>query len=319
MNKLFGCLLFPIIAFSQGSFAQGYPAKPIRIIVAFSPGGANDLIARLIGQKLAENFKQNVLVENRPGAGGNIGSDFVSKSQPDGYTLLLGSTGPHTINPHIYKNMPYDALRDFTPISLIAKSSALLVVHPSIPANSVSQLMALSKRKNVHLNYASSGNGSSGHLAGELFRSLAEIDIQHVPYKGNGPAFTDLVAGNVEMMFANKPGALPYVSTNRLKAIAITSMQRDPNLPSVPAVAETVPGFEASTWWGLLGPAGLPADITQKLAQAATKAVSNSDIQKKFVAMGADVLHSTPADFAEQIGKDYEKYGKLVKLAGMGI
>lgn len=319
MKKSIAFLLFPIISISLNLNAQSYPAKPIRVIVAFSPGGANDLFARLIGQKLSENFKQNVLVENRPGAGGNIGSDFVSKSPPDGYTLLLGSTGPHAINPHIYKSMPYDSLRDFTPISLIATSSALLVIHPSIPARSVSQLIALSKKKNVQLNYASSGNGSSGHLAGELFRSMASINIQHIPYKGNGPAFTDLVSGNVEMMFANKPGALPYVNTEKLRAIAITSLQKDPNLPFIPTVAETLPGFEASTWWGLLGPAGLPADVTQRLAQAVHTAISNPDIQKRFVSMGADVLHSSPAQFSEQINKDYEKYGKLVKLAGMGI
>jgi tripartite-type tricarboxylate transporter receptor subunit TctC len=299
------------------AFSQSYPSKPVRIIVAFTPGGANDLIGRMVGQKLTENFGQTVIVDNRSGAGGNIGTDIVAKSAPDGYTLLLGSTGPHTINPHLYAKMPYDTLKDFTPVSLVASSSALLVLHPSIPANSVPQLLALAKTKGSRLNYASSGNGSSGHLAGELFKTMTGIQMTHIPYKGNGVAFTDLIAGQVDVMFANKPGSLPFVKMGKLKAIAITSRKRDPSMTDLPTVAESVPGFEASTWWGVLGPAGLPKDIVEKLNAAIVRIVAAPEVKERLIALGADPISTTPEEFMNLIRAELPKYGKIVHVAGM--
>ena len=299
--------------------AQQYPSKPVRIIVAFSPGGTNDILARLMGQKLTESLGQTMIVDNRAGAGGNIGTDMVAKSAPDGYTLLLGSTGPHTINPHLYPKMPYDTLKDFAPITLVASSSALLVLHPSIPANTVPQLIALAKAKTSRLNYASSGNGSSGHLAGELFKTMTGVNMTHIPYRGNGVAFTDLIAGQVDTMFANKPGSLPYVKMGKLKAIAITSRKRDPALPDLPTVAEFVAGFEASTWWGVLGPAGLPKDIVEKLNATIAKIVATNDVKERLVTLGADPVSTTPDEFMNLIRLELPKYGKIVQLAGMKL
>ena len=299
--------------------AQQYPSKPVRIIVAFSPGGTNDILARLMGQKLTESLGQTMIVDNRAGAGGNIGTDMVAKSAPDGYTLLLGSTGPHTINPHLYPKMPYDTLKDFAPITLVASSSALLVLHPSIPANTVPQLIALAKAKTSRLNYASSGNGSSGHLAGELFKTMTGVNMTHIPYRGNGVAFTDLIAGQVDTMFANKPGSLPYVKMGKLKAIAITSRKRDPALPDLPTVAEFVAGFEASTWWGVLGPAGLPKDIVEKLNATIAKIVATNDVKERLVTLGADPVSTTPDEFMYLIRLELPKYGKIVQLAGMKL
>ena len=299
--------------------AQQSPSKPVRIIVAFSPGGTNDILARLMGQKLTESLGQTMIVDNRAGAGGNIGTDMVAKSAPDGYTLLLGSTGPHTINPHLYPKMPYDTLKDFAPITLVASSSALLVLHPSIPANTVPQLIALAKAKTSRLNYASSGNGSSGHLAGELFKTMTGVNMTHIPYRGNGVAFTDLIAGQVDTMFANKPGSLPYVKMGKLKAIAITSRKRDPALPDLPTVAEFVAGFEASTWWGVLGPAGLPKDIVEKLNATIAKIVATNDVKERLVTLGADPVSTTPDEFMNLIRLELPKYGKIVQLAGMKL
>jgi tripartite-type tricarboxylate transporter receptor subunit TctC len=299
--------------------AQQYPVKPVRIVVAFSPGGTNDIMARLIAQQLSEAYQQTVIVDNRPGAGGNIGTDIVAKAAPDGYTLLLASTGPHAINPHLYPKMPYDTLKEFTAVTLVATSNALLVLHPSVPAADVRQLIALAKAPSARLNYASSGNGSSGHLAGELFKTLAKVRMEHVPYKGNGPAFTDLVAGQVEVMFANKPGALPYTRSGRLKAIAITSTKRDPSLPELPTVSETIPGFEASSWWGVLGPAGLPAPVTKRLHTAITQIMTAPDIRTRVASMGAEASTSSPDEFMALMRNDLAKYGAIVKAAGMRL
>ena len=299
--------------------AQQYPAKPIRMIVAFAPGGTNDILARLVAQKLTDAFGQSVIADNRPGAGGNIGCDIVAKAAPDGYTLLLGSTGPHVINPHLYPKMPYDTLKDFSPITLVARSNALLVMHPSIPAASVKQLVALAKNGSRQLNYASSGNGSSGHLAGELFKTVAGIPMQHIPYKGNGPAFTDLVGGQIDLMFANKPGALPFVQSGKLKAIAITSAKRDSQVPDIPTVAETLSGFEASSWWGVLGPPGLPPDIVEKLNSAIVRIISSPDMRERILALGADPVTSSPQEFTALIQNELVKYGHIVKRSGMKL
>jgi tripartite-type tricarboxylate transporter receptor subunit TctC len=315
---LLGCTLGALAGGSAGH-AQTYPSKPVRIIVAFAPGGTNDILARLMSAKFTEAFGQTFVVDNRPGAGGNIGTDLVAKAAPDGYTLLLASTGPHVINPHFYPKMPYDTLKDFTPISLVGKSTALLVLHPSIPASSVKQLVTLAKSGARPLNYASSGNGSSGHLAGELFKTMAGISMQHIPYKGNGPAFTDLVGGQVDLMFANKPGSLPFVQSGKLKAIAITSAKRDPQVPAIPTVAETVPGFEASTWWGVLAPAGLPPEITDKLHAAIVKIMASPEARERMATLGADPATSSSQEYLALIQKELVQYGQIVKRSGMKL
>lgn len=319
MLKLAISLGMAVFGLANVGGAQVYPVKPIRIIVAFSPGAANDILGRLAAQKLSEVLGQTVIVDNRPGAGGNIGTDLVAKSAPDGYTLLLGSTGPHTINPNLYPKMPYDTLKDFSPISLVARSSALLVLHPSVPVGNVPQLVALAKSHPGRLNYASSGNGSSPHLAGELFKTMAGMKMTHVPYKGNAPALTDLIAGHVDLMFANKPGSLPYVRIGKLKAIAIASEKRDPALPALPTVSETIPGFSTSSWWGILGPAGLSREIVGILHATVVKIVAMSDVKKRMAALGADPVTTTPEQFMNVIRQDLAKHGKIVRMSGMKL
>lgn len=287
--------------------------------MAFSPGGTNDILARLVGQRLSEAFGQSVIVDNRPGAGGNIGSDLVAKAASDGYTLLLGSPGPHTINPNLYPRMPYDPVNDFTPITLVATSSALLVVHPSVTSNSVQELIALAKSGKRHLNFASSGNGSSPHLAGELFNSMAGVQMTHIPYKGNGPALIDVIAGQVEIMFANKPGALPFVKMGKLKVIAVASAKRDPAMPRLPTVAETLPGYEATGWWGILGPAGMPKPIVERLHKVLVAIVASPDTREKMSAMGAEPLTNTPEEFSALIRTQLATIKKVVASSGMKL
>ena len=316
---LFISVCWAVAAFSvPAAFSADYPTKPVRIITTAPAGGGTDLVLRVFADKLSREWNQQVVVENRAGGGGIIASAAVVNSTPDGYTLL-GTFDAHATNPSFLENLPYDTLKDFAPITLVASSSALLVLHPSIPANTVPQLIALAKAKTSRLNYASSGNGSSGHLAGELFKTMTGVNMTHIPYRGNGVAFTDLIAGQVDTMFANKPGSLPYVKMGKLKAIAITSRKRDPALPDLPTVAEFVAGFEASTWWGVLGPAGLPKDILEKLNATIAKIVATNDVKERLVTLGADPASTTPDEFMNLIRLELPKYGKIVQLAGMKL
>ena len=326
--KFVARLLFTIatVTFSLAGFhasAQGaatYPNKPIRIVVPFPPGGATDILARATGFELQKAWGQSVIVENKPGAGGNTGADLVAKSAPDGYTLLMGTVGTHAINMSLYAKMPYDAVRDFEPIVLVAGVPNLLVVHPSVNAKSVRELTALAKAQPGKLNVASSGNGTSIHLAAELYKQMAGVDILHVPYKGSSPAVADLLGGQVQMMFDNMPSSLPHAKAGKLRALAVTSMTRSAALPDVPTMDEEgLKGFDATSWFGLLAPAGTPRDIVTKLNQAVVKALASADMRERLAAQGADPVGNTPDQFAAFIKAEIDKWAKIVKASGARI
>jgi len=299
--------------------ASAYPVKAIRIVVPFPAGGTSDILSRAIGQKLTEEWKQPVIVDNRPGAGANIGAEIVVKSPPDGYTLLLAST-IHTINPSLYRKLAYDPVRDFTPITLIATTSQVLVVHPSLPVKTVKELVAYAKKRPGAINYSSAGNGSQPHLTAELFKSRTGIDIVHVPYKGAPPAMTDLLAGHVALSFATSPSAVPYVKSGKLRALAVSTMRRISALPDVPTIDESgVPGFEASGANGLVGPAGMPRALVAKLNATVVRIVKEPAMTKFLSEQGADPFTTTPAEYAAYIKSEVAKWAKAVKDSGARV
>jgi tripartite-type tricarboxylate transporter receptor subunit TctC len=299
--------------------AQSYPARTIRLVVPYVPGGGVDFVGRLVAQKLTEALGQTVFVDNRPGGGTNIGSELVARAAPDGYTLLVGGV-PNTANMALYQKLPYDTLKDFSPVILIDTAPNLLAVHPSVPANSVKELIALAKVKRGALTYASAGIGSSNHLSGELFRVMAGIDIVHIPYKGGGAAITDLLAGQVSMYFGTTPSTLPFVQNRKLRALGVTTAKRTAAAPDVPTIAEAgLPGYEQSAWHGLLAPAGTPEPVIAKLHAEMSKALRTRDLIDKFAAQGIDVIGGSPVEFAAFIRGDVAKYAKLVKTAGIKI
>ncbi|MET0164953.1 MAG: tripartite tricarboxylate transporter substrate binding protein [Vicinamibacterales bacterium] len=297
--------------------AQTYPDKPIRIIVPYTPGGFNDTLARTVGQKLQEAWGQPVIVDNRPGGGTLIGTEMAAKAAPDGYTLYMVPFA-FAVNPSLYKKLPYDSLKDFAPITLAASTPNLLVVNPALTVNSVKEVIALAKSKPGKLNYASTGNGSSNHLSMEKFKMMAGVDITHIPYKGSGPAVTDLMGGQVDLMFDNIPNVLPHVKSGKLKMIAVTSPNRSPHVPDVPTVSESgVPGYEVSVWFGIAAPGGTPKPIITKLNAEIVKILNMPDVKQKFAAQGVDVIGSTPERFAVYIKEQMEEWGKVVKAAGV--
>jgi tripartite-type tricarboxylate transporter receptor subunit TctC len=296
--------------------AQPYPSRPIRLIVPYPPGGATDIVARSLGQKLADALKQQIVIDNRGGGGQVIGTDLAAKAAPDGYTLIL-VTITHTINPALHKKLPYDSLRDFTPITLIAASPQILVVHPSVAAKSVSELIALARAKAGVFNYASSGNGSGGHLAMELFKSMTGIQATHVPYKGAGPALTDLIAGQTQAMFTSPLAALPHVKSGKLRALAMAGKTRSPAAPELATVAETVPGYEASLWYGLLAPAGTAKPIVGRLYDEFTKALKFADVVERLSSQGVEPVGSGPRELQEFMRAESAKWAKVVTAAGM--
>ena len=294
-----------------------YPNKPIRVVVPFPAGGTTDILARAASQKLSEAFGQPVIVDNRPGAGGNIGAELVAKSPNDGYTLLMGTVGTHAINTALYAKMPYDHVKDFVPIVLVAGVPNVLVIHPSVPANSVQELIAYGKANPGKLNFASSGSGTSIHLAGELFKVSTGVQMQHVPYKGSAPALSDLLGGQVQLMFDNLPSALPHIKGGKLKALAVTSAKRAPALPDTPTIAEAgVSGFEASSWFGLLAPAGTPRDVVVKVNAEVAKWLATADAREKLTAAGANAAGGSPEDFVAHIAAETSKWAKVVKESG---
>jgi tripartite-type tricarboxylate transporter receptor subunit TctC len=298
-------------------FAQPYPAKTVRLISAFAAGGTNDYHARVLAQKLSGSLGQSVIVENRTGAGGTIGTDFVAKAAPDGYTLLMGFAGV-TIAPSVYPRLPFDPVRDFTPVSLMCRIQNVLVVPPALPVRSVKELIALAKAYPGKLNYASTGVGSTPHLTGEMFKSLAGIQLAHVPYKGDSLALVDILGGQVEMMFSVLQPALVYVRSGKLRALAVTGERRTASLPDVLAMKEAgLPGYALVTWIGLIGPANLPREIVGKLNTAVVAAVAAKDIQEKLIFAGSDPESSTPEQFAQLVRDDVAKYAKIVKSAGI--
>jgi tripartite-type tricarboxylate transporter receptor subunit TctC len=300
--------------------AQSYPAKPIRIIVPFPAGGIADLFGRVIGQKFTEAWGQPAVVDNRPGAGGNIGADLVAKSPPDGYTLVTGSIGTHAVNVSLFSKLPYDPVRDFAPVSLIMEAEGLLVVHPSLPVKSVRELVALAKARPGQLSYASAGHGTASHLSGELFKSMAKVNMVHVPYKGNVPAITDLLTGQTSLLFATMPTVLPQVQAGRLKALAVTSSSRSPAAPELPTIAEAaLPGYSVTNWIGIFAPAGTPRDIVQKLNGEIIRTMQAPDIQKRLVNEGAKFTAATPDQFGVFVKAEMAKWAKVVKEAGIRV
>jgi tripartite-type tricarboxylate transporter receptor subunit TctC len=310
--------LVTCIAF--GALAQGYPNRSIRLVVPFPAAGTTDILARAVAQKLTESLGQSVVVDNRPGAAGNIGSDLVAKSSPDGYTLLMGTVGTHAINPSLYSKMPYDHLKDFVPVVLVAGVPNVLVVNPALPINSVADLIKLAKDKPGTINFASSGSGTSIHLSGELFKTMAGVDMTHVPYKGSAPALTDLMGGQVQIMFDNLPSSLAQIKAGKLRAVAVTSMNRAPALPNVPTINESgLPGFEASSWFGVLAPAGTPAPIVARINAEVNKWLQSADAREKLLGQGAEAAGGSPEQFATFIRAETEKWAKVVKASGAKV
>ena len=305
-------ILVPVIA-----AAQNYPTRPIRVIVGYPAGGANDIVARAMGQRLAEVIGQSVVVDNRGGGGGTIGADLVAKSPPDGYTLLMAA-GAHALAPSLYAKLPYDIVSDFAPVSLVAKGAYLLAVHPSLPVRSVKELIAFAKARPAKLNFGSSGVGAPPHLAGELFGSMAHVKMTHVAYKGDAPALIDLLGGHIELTFMTLSATAPYVKAGKLRGLAVTGMRRSGMVPELPTIAEAaLPGYEMTTWWGLIAPAKTPTDIVARLHQAVAKITSESDFRTRLAAQGMDVESNTPAEFAAFIKASKDKYSALAKAAGV--
>ncbi len=310
------CLLVTLSLAPAPSMAQTYPAKPIRIVVPFPAGGNADIFARAFAQKLGDAWKQMPIVDNRAGAAGIIGTQFVARSPADGYTLLFGTTGTHTTNPAVYAKLPYDPVKDFAPVSNFADSPFLLVVHPSVPANSLQGLIALAKARPGQLDYASFGAGSSAHLAGEMLRTMAGINIVHVAYKGGPPAMTDLVGGHVALMFNSMPAVLPLVKSARLRALAVAAAKRAPTLPDLPTFGEAgIAGFEAGSWYGILSPAGTPREVVTRLHGETVRILGLPDIRQKLASEGAEGIGNTPEEFAAQIQRDIARWAKVARDA----
>jgi len=312
------CVLFALFAHSAA--AQGYPTKPVTFVTAYPPGGATDILARLIGQKLQASLGQPFIVEARPGAGGNVGTDYVAKRPGDGYTILLSASGPIAINPALYKTLPYDPQKDLVPIVLVAAVPLVLVVHPSVNAHTVKELIALLKANPDKFSYASAGNGTPQHLSMELFKSMTGTQIQHVPYKGTGPAINDLVGGQVPIAFESMLAVLSQVKGGRLRALAVTSRKRSSNIPDTPTVAEAgVPGYESIAWYGVLAPKGTPKDIVTKLNIEIVKALDAADLHAKLAELGSDKVHGSPEEFDVWIKAETAKWSKVVKASGATV
>jgi tripartite-type tricarboxylate transporter receptor subunit TctC len=305
--------------------ADPYPAKPIRMVVPFAPGGTTDILARAVSAELSKLAGWNVVVDNRPGAGGNIGADMVAKAAPDGYTLLMGTVGTHGINQSLYGKLPFDPIKDFVPITLVASVPNVLVVNPTFAQqnkiDSVNDLIAYARANPGKLNMASSGNGTSIHLAGELFKTQTKTYMVHFPYKGSGPALADLAAGTVQVMFDNLPSSMGLIKGGKLKALAVTSAKPSPALPGLPTVAEAakLPGYEASSWFGLLAPAGTPKDIVTRVQQEVAKALATPAMREKLLAQGAEPSGNTPEQFATLIRNEHTKWAKVVKDSGAKV
>jgi len=318
---LVAALVVPATALAQGA----WPSKPVRIVVPFAPGGTTDILARTIAPELSKAFGQSFVVENRGGAGGNIGAEVVAKSPNDGYTLLMGTVGTHGINKSLYSKLPYDPQKDFAPVTLVAGVPNVMVMSSKraqeLGVNSVADFIRVAKSQPGRLNMASSGNGTSIHLAGELFKSRTGIFMTHIPYRGSGPAMTDLLAGNMDVMFDNLPSAMPHIQAGNLKAFAVTSAVRSAALPDVPTVAEAgkLPGFEASSWFGLLAPAGTPPDIVSRVQQETAKALNTPAVKERLLAQGAIPSGNTPAEFAALIDAEIKKWGAVVKASGAKV
>ena len=315
-------VLAAALSLAPAAFAQtaaSFPSKPLRIVVTFSTGGAPDILARLIGDKLATAWGQPVVVDNKPGAGGNTGADFVAKAPPDGHTFVVGTVGTHSINGALYAKMPYDMVKDFAPITLLATTPNLLVVNNEVPAKTLQELIALGKKEGK-MTFASSGSGTSIHVSGELFKTMTGIDMTHIPYKGRATAIPDVLGGRVTMMFDNMPSSLPLVKEGKLRALGVTSAQRSPAAPEIPTIAEQgLPGFDAVSWFALFAPAGTPRPIVDKLQLEVKKIISSPEIARRLAEMGLDAVGSTADELAAYQRTEITKWAKVVKDSGAKV
>lgn len=316
MKKVAATLL--LLASSAALAQSGYPTGTVRIISPYPAGGPASIVAQAIGEKLRETLGQPVIVENKPGAGGNLGTDVVAKAAPDGHTLLLGTNGPLVINVSLYKSLPFDPLKDFVPITQVASIPLVLLVHPSVPAGSVQELIALAKAKPGQLGYASSGPGTGGHLSGALLASMANIDIQHIPYKGVAPATTDLLGGHVQMMFGGLLAALPHIQSGKAKALGVVTPKRAALAPDIPTIAESgLPGYEIVSWYGVLAPAGTPRPIISRLHADIIKILQMPDVRERLYAKGGlEHIGSSPEEFAATLRREIPEYARIVKISG---
>jgi len=299
--------------------AQAYPTKSIRLVAPSTPGDAPDVIARLIAERLSVALGQQVVVENRPGAGGVVGSEIVAKAAPDGYTLIMGNAGSHGINAAVYSKLPYDILKDFAPVSQIAIAPNIFVVNPGLPVTTIQELIAYAKARPGQLSYASGGNGSSSHMSMELLKSMAGIDVVHVPYKGSTPALTDVISGQDAVMSVNMPPAVPHVKAGKLRALAVTTRARTPSMPDLPTVAETLPGYETVAWFGVLAPAGTPKDVVNRLSAEIGRIARSPEMRERLAGMGAEPFGGTPEEFAAVMARDIAKWTELAKSVGIKI
>ena len=304
--------------FAGSSLAQTvYPAKAIRYVVPCPAGGPLDIVARAIGQELNKSWGQAVVIDNRPGAGGNIGADLVAKAPADGYTILMGAVSTHAINVTLYNKLPYDPIRDFAPVTLITSVPNVLVVHPSVPANNVKELIALAKSRPGQLNFASGSTGSAGHLAGELFNSMAGVRMTHIPYKGAAPAVVDLMAGHVSLMFDNMSSALPNIKATRVRALAVTTLKRSPLLPQLPTISDAgLRGFDIATWFGIFAPAGTPPDIVARLNSEIVRILHTPEMKERLALLGAEPIGNKPDEFAAFVRAEIPKYAKVIQASG---
>lgn len=319
-NASTACLFAMLLICTTGALAQqdaAYPVKPIRIIVPSAPGSGPDIMARAIGQKLNESLGQPIVVDDKPGAGGIIGSEAAAKSAPDGYTLIMANAGSHAVNASLYAKLPYDPVKDFAPITLVAVAPNILIVHPTLPARTAKDLIALARTRPGELTFGSGGNGSTAHLSGELFRTMAGINVVHIPFKGSPAAVIGVIAGQIVMAFPNIPPALPHVRSGKLKALAVTTAKRSAALPDLPTIAESgLPGYEATAWFGVLAPAGTSSAIIAKLNSAIVKSVHVREMRERLSAEGAEAVGNTPEQFAQIIKTDIAKWAKVVKASG---
>ena len=305
------------ISLAQPAFAQPYPSKPIRVIIAQAPGSATDVVSRVISNKLAEGLGQQLVIDARPGAGGTLGTELAARAPADGYTLFMANNSTHGSNPALYAKLSYDAVKDFAPIIFVVATPYVLSVHPSLPAKSVKELIALAKSRPGQINYASAGNGSTHHLSGELLKTMAGIDIVHIPYKGTTPAIAALIGGEVSIMFATVTGIQPQIKNGRARGLAVTTPKRSNMMPELPTMAETLPGFEMLSWFGLLAPAGTPPAIVNRMNAETTKVLANPDVRSLLAAQGFEVMSGTPEQFGDYIKVEIAKITKLAKTTGI--
>ncbi|HWM41991.1 MAG TPA: tripartite tricarboxylate transporter substrate binding protein [Burkholderiales bacterium] len=312
-------VLVSVLLASFCASAQPYPSKPIRVVVPFAAGGIADLYARLIGARVTESWGQPVVVENRTGAGGNIGADAVAKSAPDGYTLVMSALGPHAVNVSLFSKMPYDPVKDFAAVALVLEAEGLLVVHPSIPVNSVPELIAHARSNPGKLTFASAGMGTASHLAGELFKTMAKVEMTHVPYKGNVPAITDLLAGQTALLFATMPTVLPHAKAGKLRAVATIGAARASATPELPTVGESLSGFEVNNWIGLFAPAGTPQEVVRRWNAEVLRIMQSPEIQSRLPHEGARFYPKTPDQFAAFVKSEIAKWAPVVKASGARV